>query len=121
MSVNRNVTAGPVGRPIGARQSSQQPLASVEQKADPGFAAGQGARMSTGSLAVSRLAYFTASLFPPVIAKVYEPVPVIAGPRSNSAQVPVGAGPAGESAVPEIAGALFHVIPVSVQLVFVRR
>src|SRR6185436_14918758 len=42
-------------------------------------------------------------------------------PRSNSTVLPGGPVPMEDSAVPVIAGALFHVIPVSVQVLFVMR
>jgi hypothetical protein len=41
---------------------------------------------------------------------------VITDPRSNSTQVPAAAVPTLDKGEPEIVGALFHVIPVSVQV-----
>ena len=70
---------------------------------------------SWGACVPERLEYSTALVLPPLTAKLTGLPLATAEVTLNSTQVPIVAAPAVPSEFPEIGGALFQVMPVSVQ------
>ena len=97
--------------------SGAEPLVGMPVKpATGGGVAPDVETMSSGESALSRLAYSALSLLVFVIPKLYVPLAGTAALTSNSTQVPVVTAPTLDSFVPEMTGALFQTMPVSVQV-----